>query len=33
LGLEAGVRPRDLVEGWRGELADWKEKRESVLLY
>ncbi len=33
LGLEAGVRPRDLVQGWRAELDEWCELRESVLLY
>ncbi len=33
LGLEARVRPRDLLDGWRGELAEWKERRESCLLY
>ncbi len=33
LALEARVRPRDLLEGWRGELSDWLERRESCLLY
>ncbi len=32
-GLELGVRPRELIESWRDELADFEEKRESVLLY
>jgi len=33
VGLEMSVRPRDLLEGWRGELADWEEQRAGCLLY
>lgn len=33
LGLEAGLRPRDLLESWREELAAFEELRASSLLY
>lgn len=33
LGLEARVRPRELMEGWQAELDAWREVRDSVLLY
>lgn len=33
LGLESRVRPRDLVEGWKGELDEWLELRETCLIY
>lgn len=33
LGLEARVRPRELIEGWKAELDAFAERRESVLLY
>jgi uncharacterized protein YbbC (DUF1343 family) len=33
LGLEAGVRPRELIDGWKGELEEFNERRESVLIY
>lgn len=33
LGLEAGVRPRELLNGWRSELEAWGEGREACLLY
>lgn len=33
LGLEAGVRPRELLDGWKGELEEFNELRESVLIY
>lgn len=33
LGLESRVRPRELIDGWREELAAFAERRESVLLY
>ncbi|MCB9741020.1 MAG: DUF1343 domain-containing protein [Alphaproteobacteria bacterium] len=33
LALEAGLRPRDLVEGWKPELEEFMEARESCLLY
>ncbi len=33
LGLEASVRPRELIQGWSGELEEWKKRRAGVLLY
>lgn len=33
LGLEARVRPRELLAGWRQELEGFAERREGVLLY
>lgn len=33
VGLESKVKPRDLVEGWKPEVAAWEEKRAEVLLY
>lgn len=33
LGLEAGLRPRDLLDGWSEELAAFKAQRASCLLY
>jgi uncharacterized protein YbbC (DUF1343 family) len=33
VALESRIRPRDLVDGWRGELAAWAERREACLLY
>ena len=33
VGLESRVRPRELLESWEGELADWLERREECLLY
>jgi uncharacterized protein YbbC (DUF1343 family) len=33
VGLEARVRPRDMIEAWREPLADFSELREAHLLY
>jgi uncharacterized protein YbbC (DUF1343 family) len=33
LGLEARVRPRELLEGWRAEVEGFAERREGVLRY
>ncbi|MDP2308458.1 MAG: DUF1343 domain-containing protein [Pseudomonadota bacterium] len=33
VGLESRVRPRDLLNGWKGEIAAWEEVREGILLY
>lgn len=33
VGLESRVRPRDLIEGWKPELAKWEEARAEVLIY
>ncbi len=33
LGLEARMRPRDLIEGWAPELAAFQEQREACLRY
>lgn len=33
LGLEARVRPRELVEAWQDEIDAWAEEREACLLY
>lgn len=33
LGIEAGVSPRELVNGWLPELEEWKPLREACLLY
>lgn len=33
VALESRVRPRDLINGWKGELEAWVELREGVLLY
>ncbi|MCB9778186.1 MAG: DUF1343 domain-containing protein [Alphaproteobacteria bacterium] len=33
LGLEARVRPDELLDAWSGQLADFAERREEVLLY
>lgn len=33
VGLESRIRPRDLVEGWRGELTAWAERRAEHLHY
>jgi uncharacterized protein YbbC (DUF1343 family) len=33
LGLEGRVRPAELVEAWKPQLAEFSEKREAVLLY
>ncbi len=33
VGLHSRVRPRDLVTGWKPELAQWEELRAEILLY
>ncbi len=33
LGLEAGIRPWELVLSWAAELEEWRKLRESCLLY
>jgi uncharacterized protein YbbC (DUF1343 family) len=33
VALEARIRPRELVEGWRSQLDEWNEVRSSFLLY
>jgi uncharacterized protein YbbC (DUF1343 family) len=33
LGIEAGVSPRELVNGWLPELEEWRPLREACLLY
>jgi uncharacterized protein YbbC (DUF1343 family) len=33
VALESRIRPRDLVEGWKGELDRFAEQREACLLY
>ena len=33
VGLEARVRPRELLAGWGPALDEWREARESCLLY
>jgi uncharacterized protein YbbC (DUF1343 family) len=33
LGLEARVRPRDLIDGWVSQLDLFREQREPCLLY
>jgi uncharacterized protein YbbC (DUF1343 family) len=33
VGLESRMRPRDLVQGWQGEIDEWKERREVFLRY
>ena len=33
VGLETRMRPRDLLEGWKPEIEEWLERRESFLLY
>ncbi len=33
LGLEARIPPRELVDGWAGELEEWRDRRAGFLLY
>lgn len=33
VGLESGVRPHELIEGWAPALAAFEEKREDCLIY
>lgn len=33
VGLEARVRPRELIEGWKSEMEAWAELRGEYLLY
>jgi uncharacterized protein YbbC (DUF1343 family) len=33
VGLESGVRPHELIEGWAPALAAFEEKREGCLIY
>jgi len=33
VGLESRMRPRELLEGWSGQIKDWLDRREAFLLY
>ncbi|MCB9761907.1 MAG: DUF1343 domain-containing protein [Alphaproteobacteria bacterium] len=33
LGLEAGVRPRELVDAWAAARGQWEDQRAACLLY
>ena len=33
VGLEARVRPRELLAGWSSEMEAWQELRAECLLY
>lgn len=33
VGLEARVRPRELLDGWKNEIEAWMEMRQESLLY
>ena len=33
VGLEARVRPRELIEGWKSEMEAWIELRSEYLIY
>ena len=33
VALESRVRPVELIEGWKDQLAEWNDRREIHLLY
>ena len=33
VALESRVRPAELIDGWRGQLDEWLERREAHLIY